>query len=340
MISSSFLKECHDRLYLWYKHQGRHHLPWRLTKDPYAIYVSEIMLQQTQVQTVLERFYAPFLERFPSLYSLSNSPLEEVLTLWQGLGYYNRAKNLHKTAQITAPSLPQTIEELLKLPGIGRNTSHAIAAFAYNMAVPVMEANVKRILYRIFAYREATDQQLWEAAFQLLDSRHPFDYNQAMMDLGATICTPKAPLCSHCPFATICQGQPSPESYPSPKPSKQIPTLYKDILMIHSHQKGWLLEKRTGQFLHGLYGFIQTEPNLFPPHLGHISHKAYVGKIQKTYSHFKLMADIYYIEIKEEASLELTENLNHKWYQWELLCQLPLSELERKVISQWLSYRQ
>ncbi|MDQ7047129.1 MAG: hypothetical protein Q9M39_05735 [Sulfurovum sp.] len=123
----------------WYKTQGRRTLPWRTTKDPYPIYLSEVMLQQTQVKTVLERYYFPFLEKFPTLQALGNANLDEVLKMWEGLGYYNRAKNLHKTAQLliqgqphnSSPTLPSSIEELIKLPGIGKNTAHAIATFAY-----------------------------------------------------------------------------------------------------------------------------------------------------------------------------------------------------------------
>ncbi|MBY0354265.1 MAG: hypothetical protein K2Q12_00885, partial [Rickettsiales bacterium] len=139
----------HQTIHDWYAAHGRHSLPWRLTRDPYAIYVSEIMLQQTQVATVLTRFYHPFLARFPTLQSLADASQEEVLKAWEGLGYYSRARNLHQAAKICAPTLPTTVEGLLELPGIGRNTAHAIAAFAYHQPVAVMEANVKRVLHRL-----------------------------------------------------------------------------------------------------------------------------------------------------------------------------------------------
>jgi len=208
------MKKTHQKIQQWYRSNGRLDLPWRTTEDPYHIYLSEVMLQQTQVSTVLERFYFPFLKRFPNLETLAAAPLDDVLKLWEGLGYYNRAKNLHKSAgllskgqaQGIAPTLPESIEKLLTLPGIGKNTAHAIAAFAFRQPVPIMEANVKRILCRLHKLESPTDKTLWEIAYQMVDRENPFDYNQAMMDIGATLCTVKAPECERCPLSDICQG--------------------------------------------------------------------------------------------------------------------------------------
>ncbi|MCF6207297.1 MAG: A/G-specific adenine glycosylase, partial [Sulfurovum sp.] len=167
------LEKTHRQIREWYAKNGRHDLPWRTTDDPYRIYLSEVMLQQTQVKTVLERFYFPFLEKFPTLKALGSAPLDEVLKAWEGLGYYNRAKNLHKTAQLLiqkgqvqgiAPTMPENIDSLVKLPGIGKNTAHAIAAFAFNKPVPVMEANVRRILCRIHRIKTPNDKKIWELA--------------------------------------------------------------------------------------------------------------------------------------------------------------------------------
>lgn len=187
------LDKFHARLHTWYRQHGRHHLPWRNTDDPYPIWLSEVMLQQTQVQTVLERFYFPFLERFPNIAALAAAEEQEVLKCWQGLGYYTRARNLHKAARIVQSTLPETVEALHQLPGIGRNTAHAIAAFAFRQPVAIMEANVKRILCRIFALEKPSEAELWQRATELLDTHNPFDYNQAMMDIGAGVCTPDAP---------------------------------------------------------------------------------------------------------------------------------------------------
>ena len=157
----------HRNLQQWYQQHGRKHLPWRNTQDPYAIYISEIMLQQTQVKTVLERYYFSFLERFPTLAALAKAPQNEVLNAWQGLGYYNRALNLHKTAKLCPKGLPDNVEALIALPGIGRNTAHAVAAFAYKQPVAVMEANVKRVLARIFTIKQLNERELWETAGEL-----------------------------------------------------------------------------------------------------------------------------------------------------------------------------
>ena len=142
----------HKAIQEWYATHGRKDLPWRNTKEPYHIYISEIMLQQTQVSTVLARYYFPFLKKFPTLSVLAKAPEVEVLKAWEGLGYYQRARNLHKAAKITAPQLPHTLEGLLALPGIGQNTAHAILAFAHHKPVPVLEANVKRVIAVILLF--------------------------------------------------------------------------------------------------------------------------------------------------------------------------------------------
>lgn len=205
------MKNLHHDIRTWYRDNGRHTLPWRNTDEPYYIYLSEVMLQQTQVKTVLERYYFPFIERFPTLKSLGEAELDEVLKLWEGLGYYTRARNLHKTAMLLN-ELPSDITELIQLPGIGKNTAHAIAAFAFQQPVPIMEANVKRILCRLYRLENPTEKALWEYAYALVDRENPFDYNQAMMDIGATVCLPKNAECDQCPLESICQGKEDPHA--------------------------------------------------------------------------------------------------------------------------------
>ncbi|MCH2038591.1 MAG: hypothetical protein MK137_08385, partial [Rickettsiales bacterium] len=192
---------------------GRLTLPWRNTLDPYHIYVSEVMLQQTQVKTVLDRFYHPFLTQFPSLEALAGAKIESVLKAWEGLGYYSRARNLHKAATLTAPALPDDFEALQTLPGIGKNTAAAICAFAFKQPIPVMEANLKRVLSRFFGYETAKDNDLWDAAYRLLNTSNPYDYNQAMMDIGSMVCLPKAPKCDLCPLQSECVGTHRPEQF-------------------------------------------------------------------------------------------------------------------------------
>lgn len=321
------LNDAHIRLHAWYQQHGRHHLPWRNNTDPYAIYISEVMLQQTQVQTVLERYYFPFLAQFPSLQALADANQEEVLKAWQGLGYYSRAVNLHKAAQLASPALPLDVEGLLALPGIGRNTAHAVAAFGYHLPVPVMEANVKRLIYRIFALENATDAELWEKAFTLLDSNNPFDYNQAVMDVGAMVCTRIMPRCQDCPLNNICIGKEAPERYPTKKPKKPVPIIPKIIVAFRDNNGRYHLTPRTTRFLYGLYGFAEYSPEeaiIFEGTTYQIATLEYLGNINQSYSHFTLTAECYLCPLSRSSN-------SISWYAPVEIGKLPLSRADSKV---------
>lgn len=318
----SSYSDLHHALYHWYTSHGRHSLPWRTTRDPYHIYLSEIMLQQTQVKTVLERFYFPFLEQFPTLQALADAPLEKVLKSWEGMGYYSRARNLHKAAQTAAPTLPSSVEGLLALPGVGRNTAHAVAAFAFGKAVPVMEANVKRVLCRFFAIEKPTDTQLWEAAFVLLDKEQPFDYNQAMMDIGATVCTKSSPKCCKCPLATACLGKNDPQTYPQANIKKKVPIRQRAIVIWTNEHGQLYLKCRETQFLHGMYGF--DEYNLADNPVN--NNVDSIGSIVQHYSHFTLEGKVY---TTPANGRKLTGG---RWYNRKEIARLPLSEADKKVL--------
>jgi len=310
-------REIHKSLLSWYEENGRHDLPWRLTNDPYKVYVSEIMLQQTQVKTVLERFYFPFLEAFPTLTDVASSNLDDVLKKWEGLGYYSRARNLHKTA-ILADVLPQTIDELVKLPGIGKNTAHAIAAFAFKQSVPVMEANVKRILCRIHKLENPSEKQLWEYAYDLVDKENPFDYNQAMMDIGATVCLPKNPLCNSCPLSMVCKGKETPENYPEKK-KKTVP-LKEENILVPIYDDKLAMTQRKGKFLHGLWGFENVS---VPPCAAE-----YIGEVAHAYTHFKLRCKVYvYYENASEQE---------HYFDIEEIRNLAISKIDEKVVNLYL----
>ncbi len=307
--------KAHRSLFSWYQTHGRHDLPWRQTDDAYKIWISEIMLQQTQVKTVLERFYFPFLEAFPTLPDLAAADLDDVLKQWEGLGYYTRARNLHKAAQTAAPVMPTTVTGLQALPGIGRSTAHAVAAFAYHTPVPIMDANVKRILYRVFAVEKATEKQMWEYAYRLFDEERPYDYNQAIMDLGSMLCTVKAPQCDACPFNGICSGKDEPHAYPAKKVKKSVP-LRRKTIVVHTHEGRYGMLQRKSRFLHGLWGFkeyeeIDTE--------GMIS----LGSVTQKYSHFTLEGDVYLCEAYDEAL---------EWFGPEEISKLALSGADHKVL--------
>ena len=214
-------------LIAWQKVHGRHQLPWQNTRDPYRVWLSEIMLQQTQVATVLA-YYPRFLERFPDVRSLAAAQLDEVLALWAGLGYYSRARNLHRCAQAVQAqhggSFPASSEQLAGLPGIGRSTAAAIAAFCFGERVAILDGNVKRVLGRVLAFdgdlaKAANERELWRHATDLLPDQGPQDlapYTQGLMDLGATLCSLKAPQCMLCPVMDLCAGRKSgaPERFP------------------------------------------------------------------------------------------------------------------------------
>ncbi len=212
----------------WQASHGRNHLPWQQTRDPYRVWLSEIMLQQTQVSTVLG-YYQRFLDAFPDVASLAAAPQDAVLALWSGLGYYSRARNLHKCAQavmeLWGGAFPNTAEDLATLPGIGRSTAGAIASFCFSERVPILDANVRRVLTRVLAFdgdlaQSRNEKQLWELAQQLCPTQNLEEamprYTQGMMDLGASICTPRKPSCLVCPLHSECRAARAgnPENYP------------------------------------------------------------------------------------------------------------------------------
>lgn len=313
----------HQKIIAWYKHYGRFSLPWRNTSDPYAIYMSEVMLQQTQVKTVLERYYFPFITRFPDLTTLAEAAFEEVLKYWEGMGYYRRAHYIHQAAKQAAPALPLSVEALMALPGIGRNTAHAILAFAHHQALPVLEANVKRVISRVFALANPTEKILWSYAYRLMDTKNPFMYNQAMMDIGAMVCTRLNPKCDICPLMEICQGRGEPSRYPGAKKKKAIRKRHLFILVITNAKGQYYLTQRKTAFLHGLYGFVTVEKHKLLP-----EGKEWIGNVTQVYSHFILEGEVYHYQgIPSKLSVK-----GGKWYDEGILGTLPLSGVDHKVL--------
>ena len=288
------------------------------------------MLQQTQVSTVLARFYFPFLAKFPTVDALAAAPRESVMKAWEGLGYYRRAGYLHEAAKQAVQSQifnPQSriyhnsrLQALLALPGIGRNTAHAILAFGYHEPVAILEANVKRVVARIFALETPNEKQLWEGAEILLNHAAPFDYNQAMMDIGSAICTPKNPRCGECPANSICEGKSSPEQYPAPKAKKQIPTRHIDIIVTADATGKLHLEKRDNALLGGLYGFAQQVSQPSP-----VTTHQYLSSVTHTYSHFHLIGTVYYQQLP-------VKKRGVSWHTRSEISALPLSKLDHKVL--------
>ncbi len=204
-----------ERLIAWQREHGRHDLPWQASSDPYRVWLSEIMLQQTQVGVVVA-YYARFLQRFPSVRELAAASLDEVLALWSGLGYYRRARHLHQCAQqvcaLHGGEFPRTAEALRQLAGIGRSTAAAIAAFCHSERAAILDGNVKRVLSRAYAMPQLTSEAaaqraLWCLAEALVPERDVAAYTQGLMDLGATVCKPRHPACGQCPFGDDCQAR-------------------------------------------------------------------------------------------------------------------------------------
>jgi A/G-specific adenine glycosylase len=256
------------RLLAWHKRHGRHDLPWQGTRDAYRIWVAEIMLQQTQVAAVIP-YYGRFLERFPDIAALASAPQDEVLRLWSGLGYYSRARNLQRAAQLVAEHyagvFPRALEEIEVLPGIGRSTAAAIAAFAYGTRAAILDGNVKRVLARHFAVagypgEKRVQERLWQLAAEQLPARAIARYTQAMMDLGATLCTRAKPRCSDCPLARSCRALALERvgDFPAPRPAKAMPTRATHMLLLVRNGEV-LLEKRPPS---GIWGGLWSLPEL------------------------------------------------------------------------------
>ncbi len=257
-----------NRLIAWQKIHGRHDLPWQNTTDPYAIWVSEIMLQQTQVAAVIG-YYSKFMRSFPNIAALANASQDQVLQHWSGLGYYSRARNLHNAAVTIVDNhhgkFPQDFETIQTLSGIGRSTAAAIASFAFNQVQTILDGNVKRVLARHFLVEgwpgsPKVEKQLWLLAEQLLPEKEMVPYTQGLMDLGATICTRSKPKCGICPLNQTCQAYQlnRVKDLPTPKPRKPIPEKYTTMLILRRGDEV-MLEKRPPT---GIWGGLWSFPEL------------------------------------------------------------------------------
>lgn len=256
-----------QRLLAWFDDHGRKDLPWQGGREPYAIWVSEIMLQQTQVTTVIP-YFERFLARFPDVTSLALAALDEVLHLWSGLGYYARARNLHRAAQVVCErhggAFPASFEDVLELPGIGRSTAAAILAFSSGARHVILDGNVRRVLCRYHAIegwpgRPKVEQALWSLAEAHTPQVRVADYTQAIMDLGATLCTRSRPGCQHCPVSDGCQAfqQQRQRDYPAPRPRKHLPVRQTTMLLLFNALGEVLLERRPPS---GIWGGLWSLP--------------------------------------------------------------------------------
>lgn len=322
--------EFSDSLLRWYESAGRHDLPWQLDRSPYRIWVSEIMLQQTQVKTVIPYFHR-FMSRFPDVEQLADAPLDEVMHLWTGLGYYARARNLYKTAQIIAEKyrgeFPDNIDELMGLPGIGRSTAGAILAMAFHQSQPIADGNVKRVLARVHAVAEtptssAFVKKIWKLAEQYTPEENVAAYTQAIMDLGATVCLRNKPLCAQCPVAKLCQAnlQNRVFDYPSKRKKLNRPTKSTIFAILQSKQGEILLEQRPPN---GVWGGLWSFPEYsgandkldqwITEHLGMTVTDIHYGEqLQHAFSHFDLKITPAYARVTGKCD-RVGENLRYRW---------------------------
>lgn len=254
------------QLLAWFDKSGRKDLPWQQGITPYRVWLSEVMLQQTQVVTVIP-YFNKFTQQYPTAKDLANAPLDDVLSLWAGLGYYARARNLHKAAQqIDALGFPETLEALIELPGVGRSTAGAILSIVFAKSHAILDGNVRRVLARFKAIEgwtggSAVNKQLWEISEYYTPKARVADYTQAMMDLGATVCTRSKPLCQQCPLQAECQALLTDKVHllPTPKKTKKIPVKQLVFAMVTNKSGEVLLEKRPPT---GIWGGLWSVPEL------------------------------------------------------------------------------
>ncbi len=302
----------------WYSRCARD-LPWRRTSDPYRIWLSEIMLQQTRVETVVP-YYLRFLDAFDSVDALAAASIDEVLKLWEGLGYYRRARSLHEAAKLIASErngrFPRTVEQWMQLPGVGRYTAGAIASIAFGAAAAVLDGNVKRVLARLTALDKPIDApavvaDLWAAAEALVTAYRPGDFNQAMMELGARICTPRSPLCKECPVRRSCNAFARGRQGELPLAKARRATPHHEIVAAAIVSRGrYLLGRRpVDAMLGGLWEFPGGKVEPGETHAAALEREiteelgvecsvgALLGSVDHAYSHFSITLHLYRCEI-------------------------------------------
>lgn len=330
----------------WYA-RAKRDLPWRRTKDPYKIWVSEIMLQQTQVKTVIP-YYEKWLKRFPTVKSLAETPLEEVLKHWAGLGYYRRARMLHEGAKFLHENqkgkLPETVEGLLKVPGIGRYTAGAIASIAFNKKAPIVDGNVIRILSRITALKSDINEKktmdaLWDLAEEVLPDKNTGDFNQAMMELGATICLPSNPSCLICPAAQVCEafklGQQ--EKFPVKKDKEVYETLETAALILRNNEKILVRKQPENGRWGGLWMFPHWKdtPLMLKETKLKIGHLTPRMNVKHGFTKYRINLSVY--EANEKPGAWIKKG-THKWVTLKSLSALAFPAPHQKIVKHLLEH--
>ncbi|MFC1762630.1 A/G-specific adenine glycosylase [Planctomycetota bacterium] len=341
----------------WYSQHARD-LPWRRTRDPYAIWLSEIMLQQTQVETVIS-YYHRFLKRLPTLEKLARARMDSVLKLWEGLGYYSRARNMQKAARVIMQDyqgvFPETVDVLQTLPGIGRYTAGAIASIAFNRPEPLVDGNVTRVLCRLYRIRmdpksPLVQKRLWVLAGELVAPRRPGDFNQALMELGATVCRPDNPDCSHCPLRNQCAACAYDEqgNLPLRPPGKKVP--FYDIAVGVIYRRGRILIDRRPpeSMLGGLWEFPggkrEKGESLHAALLREVREELAIEvcidhrlmQIDHAYSHFRIRLHVYACTYLR-GKVTCLSSTAHRWVKPEQLPRFAFPAANKRIIAQLLT---
>ncbi len=336
------------RLLNWYR-QNKRTLPWRDHPNPYAVWVSEIMLQQTRVETVIP-YFERWMKQFPTIKDLAAASEQDVLNVWEGLGYYSRARNLHKAAKIITEQyggqLPRDLDSLRQLPGIGRYSVGAIASMAFGLDEPTLDGNVRRVLTRLFDVSEPADSSageriLWNLAAVHLPKGQAGDYNQALMDLGATICLPKNPRCLICPLMETCKARQLgiQEKRPVMKPKKETPH-YVHVAAVIVRRGRVLLAKRPPKgLLGGMWEFPNARVNGDPARelvkaietatRLKVRRKDAFGLVDHAYSHFSLTVHAFRADL-----VSMSKNENLKWVRVAELEDYPMGRIDRQIARQ------
>ncbi|MGX9419267.1 A/G-specific adenine glycosylase [Vibrio sp. WJH972] len=314
----------------WYDSYGRKNLPWQQNKTAYRVWLSEIMLQQTQVATVIP-YFEKFVERFPTITTLANASQDEVLHLWTGLGYYARARNLHKAAKIVVDEyqgeFPTQFEQVHALPGIGRSTAAAILSSVYGQPHAILDGNVKRTLARSFAVegwpgQKNVENRLWEFAEQHTPKQQVTNYNQAMMDMGAMVCTRSKPKCTLCPIDQFCvaHAQGNILDYPGKKPKKAKPVKETEFFIIVAENQVWLELRPSSGIWGGLHCFPQTSMGDIQQQLAikdsNIKYTKTLITFRHTFSHYHLDITPKLVKLNQQPSLIMEPNRG-VWYNLE-----------------------
>lgn len=331
----------------WYHKYGRKTLPWQQEKTPYHVWLSEVMLQQTQVATVIP-YFERFIAHFPDVQALANAPLDEVLHLWTGLGYYARARNLHKAAQHIVDKhqghFPDTFEDVCALPGVGRSTAGAILSLSLKKHYPILDGNVKRVLARCYAVegwpgKKEVENKLWEISEKVTPAEDVEYFNQAMMDLGAMVCTRSKPKCELCPLNSGCiaYSQGTWADYPGKKPKKTIPEKTTYFLILQYDNLVWLDKRPPSGIWGGLFSFPQFETKMLleqwlTEYGLNKNETEQLISFRHTFSHFHL--DIVPICVKLSTFSSMMEEQKGLWYNLQTPASIGLAAPVENLLRQ------